>query len=139
MPVSPRDDPAYPEQYYVRGRIWPPQMVLVHAGLRESGQEDAATELANAALETMRKEWLGKGHLHENYNAETSDAHDTAESDPVYSFGLMLPLLAWYHLRDVKIDGTEITAPIDSLEEQLDKNGDLKRVIQPLDSLPPLD
>jgi glycogen debranching enzyme len=120
MPVSPRDDPAYPEQYYVRGRIWPEQTMLVHMALRECRQEEAAAQLARGCLETFKQEWVEEGHLHENYHAETADGDDTPESDPLYSFGLMLPQAAWNHLRDVRFDGTEVKADLDVFAGYLD-------------------
>ncbi len=138
MPVSPRDDPAYPEQYYVRGRIWPAQTLLVHAALREQRDEAAAAELARACLETMRQEWLEEGHLHENYHAETADGDDTPESDPLYSFGVMLPMAAWNHLRDQRLDGSEATADLSIFAEHLDPAGHLRRQIDPREALPPL-
>jgi hypothetical protein len=135
MPVSPRDDPAYPDQYYVRGRIWPAQTMLVHDALREHNQEEAAAELARGALETMKQEWLEEGHLHENYHAETADGDDTPESDPLYSFGVMLPMAAWHHLRDVKLDGTEVKAETSVLSDYLDKDGKLRRQIDPRETM----
>jgi len=135
MPVSPRDDPAYPDQYYVRGRIWPAQTMLVHDALREHNQEEAAAELARGALETMKQEWLEEGHLHENYHAETADGDDTPESDPLYSFGVMLPMAAWHHLRDVKLDGTEVKAETSTLSAYLDKDGKLRRQVDPRETM----
>lgn len=131
MPVSPRDDPAYKDQYYVRGRVWPPQALLVHAALREQRQEAAAAELARGCLETMRAEWLDEGHLHENYHADTADGDDTVESDPLYSFGPMLALTAWYHLRDVLADGTEVVGRLEDLSDFLDMDGSLRARIEP--------
>lgn len=139
MPVSPRDDPAYPDQYYVRGRIWPGQTLLVHAALREHGQEDAATALARGCLETFRQEWVNEGHLHENYHAETADGDDTPESDPLYSFGVMLPLAAWNHLSDKRLDGTEVRADLSVLADYLDRDGALRRQIDPREALPDLE
>ncbi len=138
MPVSPRDDPAYPEQYYVRGRIWPAQMLLVHWGLREQGEEEAAAELARGAIETMKREWLEEGHLHENYHAETADGDDTWESDPLYSFGVMLPMIAWNHVRGHRLDGQRVEADPAVLGEHLDHDGSLRRQVDPFESLPPL-
>lgn len=138
LPVSPRDDPAYPEQYYVRGRIWPAQALLVHWALREARQEEAAATLARGCLETMRAEWLDEGHLHENYHAETADGDDTPESDPLYSFGILLPLLAWGHLRDTTLDGTPVRAELETLSEYLDRGGKLRRRIEPYEDLPEL-
>ncbi|MCG3126234.1 MAG: hypothetical protein CHACPFDD_01064 [Phycisphaerae bacterium] len=139
LPVSPRDDPAYPEQYYVRGRIWPGQALLVHTALREAGQEDAAAELARGCLATLRDEWVREGHLHENYHAETADGDDTPESDPLYSFGPMLAIAAWQHVRDVLVDGTEATAPLESLSPYLDASGALRTAIEPIEGLRPIE
>lgn len=138
MPICPRDDPAYPEQYYVRGRIWPPHTYLVHIALREAGCEDAAARLARGCLETVRAEWLEQGHLHENYNADTADGEDTAESDPVYSFGVLLPFLVWSQLRDIRIDGQEMTAAPEVFDEFLDHDGELRKRVDPLDEYPGL-
>ncbi len=135
LPVSPKDDPAYPEQYYVRGRIWPAQTLLVHWALREAGQEEAAANLARRCIETMREEWLDAGHLHETYNADTASGDDTAESDPLYSFGIMLPQVAWNHLRDWKLDGTEVTADLNVFKDHLDTDGRLRARVEPVEKL----
>ena len=133
--VSPKDDPAYAEQYYVRGRIWPPQTLLTAAALREAGREDALQQLARGCIETMRQEWLDEGHLHETYNAETADGDDTAESDPLYSFGMLLPMVAWWHLRDNRIDGEEVSHDLSVFAEQLDQDGSLRKRVEPIESL----
>lgn len=133
MPVSPRDDPAYPEQYYVRGRIWPAQAMLVHSALREHHEEEAAANLARGCIETFRVEWLENGYLRENYHAETARSDDTPESDPLYSFGVMLPNAAWDHLHDVRLDGTEVRADKSVFREYLDEDGALRRQIEPLE------
>lgn len=139
MPVTPRDHPAYADQYYVRGRIWPEQTLLVHSALRERGEEEAAAELARGALRTMKREWLESGHLHENYHAETAEGDDTPESDPLYSFGVMMPLIGWLQLRDVTLDGAEITADLSTLDGLLDTEGSWRTRVEPLEGLPPLD
>ena len=153
LPVSPRDDPAYPEQYYVRGRIWPAQALLVHDALRQRDpdrhgdpaaaaddyRESAAAELARGCLATLRQEWLEEGHLHENYHADTADGDDTPESDPLYSFGIMLALAGWQHLRDQRLAGGEVTADVGQFAEFLDRDGTLRRRIDPAESLPALE
>jgi putative isomerase len=139
MPVSPRDDAAYPEQYYVRGRIWPAQTLLVHDALREQRQDDAARTLARGCLETMKQEWLVEGHLHENYHAETADGDDTPESDPLYSFGVMLPMAAWNHLRDKLLNGQDVQADVSVFAEYLDRDGGLCRRVDPRAALPALE
>lgn len=131
IPVCPRDDPAYPEQYYVRGRIWPGHMFLVHCALREAGYEDAARAVARGSVETFKHEWLENGYLRENYNAETSRSDDTPESDFIYSYGMMLPWIAWNHLRDVRLTGEKVTAPASVLADYADRNGALRRRVEP--------
>ncbi|HPM23401.1 MAG TPA: hypothetical protein PLP66_05810, partial [Phycisphaerae bacterium] len=81
---------------------------------------------------------LDEGHLHENYHAETADGDDTPESDPLYSFGILLPLLAWGHLRDTTLDGTPVRAELETLSEYLDRGGKLRRRIEPYEDLPEL-
>jgi glycogen debranching enzyme len=133
MPAVPRDDPSYSEQYYWRGRVWGGPALLVHMALREAGLEDDALELAKGALRTFRREWLDKGHLHENYNAETADGEDTFESDPVYSYGIMLPGLMWLQIRDVLMDGTVVETPVEAFREFLDDEGHLAAAVDPVE------
>lgn len=132
MPVTPRDDAAYPEQYYVRGRVWPGQTYLVHAALRECGEEVAAAELARGCIETFRQEWLEQGYLRENYNAETGRSDDTPESDLIYSYGMMMPQIAWNQLEDVRLDGTPVRGELAQLAGCLDEHGALRARIDPL-------
>jgi hypothetical protein len=87
----------------------------------------------------MKAEWLEKGHLHENYHAETADGDDTPESDPLYSFGVMMPLIAWFHLRDVNMDGSVVTADITDLDGLLDTTGAWRRQVDPVAQLPQLE
>lgn len=138
LSVCPKDDPAYDEQYYVRGRIWPPQTYLTHVALREAGREDDAARLARVVVGTMRQEWLDEGHLHETLNAETADGDDTAESDPLYSFGILLPLVGWSQLHDWTIDGRELRHGPELLADFHDRDGVLRRRIEPLECWPEL-
>ena len=40
------------------------------------------------------KEWLEKGHVHENYNADTGEGCDSANSDRFYHWGGLLAMPA---------------------------------------------
>lgn len=104
------------------------------ADRREAGQEEAAAELARGCLATLTDEWVEEGHLHENYHAETADGDDTPESDPLYSFGTMLPMTMWNHLRDKRLDGSPVEAPLEVFAEFLDRDGELRRRIDPLET-----
>jgi putative isomerase len=94
IPTVPRADPAFAEQYYWRGRVWPPVNFLIYCGLKLSGFDAVASDLAERSLALFEGEWAGKSHIHENYNARSGDGDDTPESDPCYTWGALLALIA---------------------------------------------
>jgi hypothetical protein len=95
IPATARDDPAYKDNYYWRGRIWPPMNLLVYLGLRNYDLTKARTDLAEKSKRLLMAEWLGKGHVHENYNADSGDGDDVTSSDRFYHWGglLGIPIL----------------------------------------------
>lgn len=94
MPSIARDDPAFPEQVYWRGRVWAPMNFLVYLGLRRYGLSQAAADLASKSQALLLKEWREKGHVHENYNAVTGEGCDIGSSDKFYHWGGLLGLIA---------------------------------------------
>ena len=92
IPSCPRSDPAFPEQHYWRGRIWPPHVYLVWLGLYRSGQTDAADRLKANAAAILQSEWNLHGHVHENYCANTGQGCGYRWSDPLYHWGGLLGL-----------------------------------------------
>lgn len=99
MPSIARNDPAYPEQDYWRGRIWAPLNFLVYGALRAHSLVKPASELAERSAKLLVKEWLAKGHVHENYCANTGEGCNVWSSDSFYHWGGLLGLIA---LRDAK-------------------------------------
>ncbi|MBQ3865100.1 MAG: hypothetical protein II781_04605 [Clostridia bacterium] len=97
LPSIARNDPAYPEQEYWRGRIWAPMNFLVYGALKARHLDRAATDLAERSARLILKEWLEKGHVHENYCAETGEGCNRESSDAFYHWGGLLALIA---LRD---------------------------------------
>ncbi len=95
IPAISRDDPAYKDNYYWRGRIWPPMNFLVYLGLRNYDLSKARAEMADKSEKLLMKEWWEKGHIHENFNAETGDGDDVTSSDRFYHWaGLLgMPIL----------------------------------------------
>ncbi|NBC29699.1 MAG: hypothetical protein GVY29_06870, partial [Spirochaetes bacterium] len=93
IPSSPRNDPAYREQDYWRGRIWAPMNFLVYLGLHRYNMGSAMESLATASKELLLKEWHEHGHIHENYNAETGEGCDTSRSDRYYHWGGLLGVI----------------------------------------------
>ena len=103
IPATPRDDPAFKEQEYWRGRIWGPTNYLVYEGLKRSGLDDAAAELAAKSTTLFLKEWQANGHIHENYNAITGIGDDRVGSSvKYYAWGGVLPLTMIRELIDVE-------------------------------------
>jgi hypothetical protein len=93
IPSLARDDPAFKEQNYWKGRIWGPMNYLVYLGLcNYDGREidEARRELAQKSFELFSKEWTEKRHVHENYNAITGNGDDMTNSDKFYHWGALL-------------------------------------------------
>ncbi|MGA9584689.1 MAG: trehalase family glycosidase [Terracidiphilus sp.] len=90
VPSIARDDPAFKDQNYWRGRIWGPMNYLVYLGLLN--YDDAATRsvFAKKSYELFAKEWREKGHVHENYNATLGTGDDVQNSDRFYHWGALL-------------------------------------------------
>ena len=95
LPSIARDDPAFKDQNYWRGRIWGPMNYLVYLGLRNYDEPEVRRELAQKSLELVQQEWRAEGHLHENYNAITGDGDDVTNSDAFYHWGALLGLIEW--------------------------------------------
>ncbi len=96
LPSIARNDPAYADNSYWRGRIWAPMNFLVYMGLRNYDVPAARTLLAERSARLILNEWTGKRRVHENYNADTGAGDDVRNSDSFYSWGGLLgfiPLL----------------------------------------------
>jgi len=93
LPSISRNDKAYPEQDYWRGRIWPPHNFLVYLGLREYKLEKAQRILADKSRKLVYREWLEKGHVHENYSADTGEGCGVENSDPFLNWGALLAMI----------------------------------------------
>ena len=90
IPSIARDDPAFHDQNYWRGRIWGPMNYLVYLGLSNYDLPSARRELAQKSYSLFVKEWTEKGHVHENYNAILGTGDDVTSSDRFYHWGALL-------------------------------------------------
>ncbi len=90
IPSIERDDPAFKDQDYWRGRIWGPMNYLVYLGLLNYDDEPVRREFAQKSYELFLKEWTANGHVHENYNAITGSGDDVRSSDRFYHWGALL-------------------------------------------------
>lgn len=94
LPACARNDPAYPEQEYWRGRIWAPMNWLVYLGLRRYELPEARNALVEKSRALLLKEWREHGHVHENYCGNTGQGCNAERSDAFYHWGGLLGLIA---------------------------------------------
>jgi len=90
IPAIARDDPAFKDQNYWRGRIWGPMNYLVYLGLQNYDAAGARRGFAEKSFKLFSKEWREKGHVHENYNAILGTGDDATSSDRFYHWGALL-------------------------------------------------
>ena len=94
LPNATRDDPAYADNVYWRGRIWPNVNYLVWLALHRAGETARAADLAEASHALFQKNWLRDRIAGENYNPETGEALDQGDADGFYIWAGLLPLMA---------------------------------------------
>lgn len=97
LPSIARNDPAYTDQNYWRGRVWAPMNFLVYLAFERHGLREARRDLAAKSVHIFRPEWDQHRHIHENYNAITGEGCDSRNSDKFYHWGALLACVA---LRD---------------------------------------
>ena len=90
IPSIARDDPAFKDQDYWRGRIWGPMNYLVYLGLRNYDEPELQRQFAEKSYALFLQEWKKNGHVHENYNGITGTGDDVASSDRFYHWGALL-------------------------------------------------
>ncbi|MDR0386146.1 MAG: hypothetical protein LBH60_08730 [Prevotellaceae bacterium] len=90
LPSTPRNDPAYKNNTYWRGRIWAPMNFLVYMGLRNYDLPEARKALSEKSKNLLLKSWLKDGYVFENYNADSGAGDDVGNSDKFYHWGALL-------------------------------------------------
>jgi hypothetical protein len=95
IPSIARNDPAFPDQSYWRGRIWGPMNYLVYLGLSNYSDSRIKEEFAQKSFDLFQQEWKANGHVHENYNAITGIGDDVNSSDRFYHWGALLALIEY--------------------------------------------
>ena len=94
LPAIARNDPAYPDQNYWRGRIWAPLNFLVYLALTRTELSDVRRDLAEKSAKLFMKEWTEHRHVHENYCANTGEGCNSGNSDKFYHWGALLCVVA---------------------------------------------
>jgi putative isomerase len=100
IPATPKNDPAFPDQNYWRGRVWGPMNFLVYLGLRNYDQPEVRSQLGQKSLELFQLEWTTNHHVHENYNSITGSGDDVSSSDRFYHWGALLALIQYMEAND---------------------------------------
>ncbi len=90
LPSIARNDPAFHDQNYWRGRIWGPMNYLVYLGLCNYELPKAQDALASKSYALFLREWQQHRHVHENYNAILGEGDDVKNSDRFYHWGALL-------------------------------------------------
>ncbi len=101
LPNATRDDPAFADNVYWRGRIWPNVNYLVWLALRRTGHYSESSLLAEQSLNLFLQNWRTQRIAAENYNASTGAAMDQGDTDPFYIWAGLLPLMAVSELVDI--------------------------------------
>lgn len=95
IPATPRNDPAFTDNSYWRGRIWAPLNCLVYLGLRNYSCADAVrAELAEKSECLLMKSWKENACIYENYSAVDGRGDDVGNSDRFYHWGALLGYIA---------------------------------------------
>lgn len=94
LPNATRDDPAYRDNVYWRGRVWPNVNYLVWLALHRSGEHARAADLARRGHELFQKSWREARIAGENYNPETGEVLDQGDADSFYIWAGLLPMMA---------------------------------------------
>ncbi|GHV09902.1 hypothetical protein FACS1894162_1650 [Bacteroidia bacterium] len=94
IPATPRNDPAFKDNFYWRGRIWAPMNFLVYLGLRNYNLPAARTALSEKSENLLLNSWLERGYVFENFNATTGVGDDYPNSDKFYHWGGLLGFIS---------------------------------------------
>lgn len=90
IPMTAKNESAYMDQDYWRGRIWAPTNYLVGEALLNAGYQDVWLELVKKGYDMFLKEWKDRNIVGENYNAITGKAAEKVNSDKFYHWGALL-------------------------------------------------
>ena len=109
LPGVARHDPAFRDNTYWRGRVWPPLNYWVWQGLRRMGRRGEARGLAERSFALFGRAWARR-LCPENYNAVTGEPLDQPDTDGFYGWGALMPAMAVGDVTDVSPwSGWEVT------------------------------
>ncbi len=95
IPSIARDDSAFKDNDYWRGRIWAPMNFLVYLDMRNYSDGKAREKLLAKSRELLLKSWSERRHVFENYNSVTGQGDDVQSSDKFYHWGALLGFMSF--------------------------------------------
>jgi putative isomerase len=93
IPSIARNDAAFGDNTYWRGRIWAPMNFLVYLGIRNYELPEARRDLVEKSSSLLLQSWRSERHVYENYNSETGQGNDAGMSDKFYHWGALLSFI----------------------------------------------
>lgn len=94
LPSISKNDPAFTEQQYWRGRIWAPLNTIVYYALKDAELDKEAKLLAEKSEKMMLHVWKKDCRIYENYGAIDGLGDSARQSDAFYHWGALLGYLA---------------------------------------------
>ncbi len=95
LPSIARNDPAFTDNDYWRGRIWAPMNFLVYMGMCNYNVKEAKADLVDRSNALLMKSWKEDGSIFENYNAVTGEGSDVGNADGFYHWGALLTFMSF--------------------------------------------
>lgn len=93
IPSISRNDPAFGDNDYWRGRIWAPLNFLVYMGMQRYDVKDAREDMVQRSKALLMKNWKANGGIFENYNGTTGQGDDVSNADSFYHWGALLTFM----------------------------------------------
>lgn len=93
LPMSPKTDPSFAEQLYLRGRVWPPTNFLVYLGLRRYFPAEARRKLVERSRDIVVQSWKQYGVVAENYSAIDGSGGREAHTHPLHGWGGLFAMI----------------------------------------------
>jgi hypothetical protein len=97
VPTTPRNDPAFDDQYYWRGSIWGPTNYLLYHALDRYAFNSEALDFARKSYALFMEDWKANGRNDELYHAWGGNGG----GDTHYTWGTLLCLIPLEQFIDV--------------------------------------
>ena len=93
LPAIWKKSPAFADNVYWRGRVWPPLNYMTYNGLKRYRLDKEASRLAERCMEIFSSRWNEERASFENYNSLTGQGSDSVDTDFFLGWGGLFPLM----------------------------------------------